>query len=73
MQSVPYGCKGLKDDNLFEGSKEKYNNFVKLIKKPMEDVRVMNTLMMPTKWDEDNADVEAKKLICTERSIYLFY
>ena len=66
------GCKGLDKEDLFDGSKEKYKDFVKLMKKPMEDVRVMKTLMVPTKWDEHNADNEQKKCVLPGESINIF-
>ena len=48
------GCKGLDKGDLFDGSKEKYKDFVK----PMEDMRVMKTLIVPTKWDKCNVNDE---------------
>ena len=66
------GCKGLDKDDLFDDSKGKYKDFVKLMKKPMEDVRVMRTLIVPTKWDENNANNEEKKRVLPNKSIQIF-
>ena len=66
------GCKGLDKDDLFDGSKEKYKDFVKLMKKPMEDVRVMKCLIVPTKWDENNAIDKEKKRVLPGDSIQIF-
>ena len=41
-------CKGLEGSDKFSGKKTTYNDFVKLIGKSFEDVRVMETLMIPT-------------------------
>ena len=43
--------KGLKDDNLFDGKRENFAKFSKLIEKEFNDVRVMKCLSVPTEWD----------------------
>ena len=55
-------CKGHEGSDKFSGKKTTYNDFVKLIGKSFEDVRVMETLMITTIWDSSNVDPEAKKL-----------
>ena len=37
-------CKGLPDDNKFDGMKEKYGDFVKLIQRDFLKTRMMETL-----------------------------
>ena len=54
-------CKGIKDDDLFDGKKEKYNDFVELIKKLFEVVRVREFLKVPVKWYKDNLDIVLKR------------
>ena len=44
------GCRGLKDEDLFDGRKENYTNFTKLIENELESVRVMECLKIPTEW-----------------------
>ena len=66
------GCKGLKDDDLFDGSKAKYNDFAKLLRKPLENVRVMETFLVPTIWDDKNVNDEAKRLVLPEMNINIF-
>ena len=48
--------KGLKEANLFTGKKIDFNQFSKLMGKSFKDVSVMETLVIPTKWDTTNAD-----------------
>ena len=43
-------CKGLKEANLFDGKKENYTNFVKLIKKEFKTMRGMKTLDITKSW-----------------------
>ena len=55
-------CKGLEGSEPFSGKKTTYNDFAKLIGKSFEDVKVMETLMIPAIWDSNNTNPEAKKL-----------
>ena len=55
-------CKGLEGSDKFLGKRITYKDFVRLIGKRFEDVRVMETLMIPTIWVSNNADSETKKL-----------
>ena len=43
------GCSGLKVD-LFDGKKENYVNFTKLLENELESVRLMECLNIPTEW-----------------------
>ena len=58
-------CRCLKGEDKFSGKKADYNNFVKLISKSFEDMRLMEALLIPTKWDTGNAD-DALKRVPTE-------
>ena len=44
------GCIGLKEGDLFDGKKQNYVNFTKLLEKELESVRLMECLSIPTKW-----------------------
>ena len=55
-------AKGLKEANLFTGEKTDFSQFSKLIGKAFRDVRVMECLLIPTKWDTTNTDTELQKL-----------
>ena len=44
------GCAGLKEGDLFDGKKENYVNFTKLLEKELESVRLMECLKIPTEW-----------------------
>lgn len=52
-------CNGLHDVDKFSVKKMEYNDFEKLIGKIFEDVRVMDTLTIPTAWDTNNVNAEA--------------
>ena len=42
------GCNRLKEKDLFDGKKENYSNFIKLLEPELESVRVMECLKIPT-------------------------
>ena len=44
------GCKGLKEKELFDGKKENYGDFVKLLEVECESIRVVECLNIPTAW-----------------------
>jgi len=44
------GCKGLKEENKFDGKRESYVNFMKLIKVGLESIKAMECLMIGTAW-----------------------
>ena len=62
MKTFLQDCKGLEDDDKFSGKKAEYNDFAKLIGKSFEDVRLMQTLLIPTIWDTANEDVGLQRL-----------
>ena len=43
--------KGLKDGNLFDGKRENFSTFSKLIEKEFHNVRIMQCLNIPTLWN----------------------
>ena len=57
---------GLDKEDKFDGKKANFDKFQKLIGKSFRDVKVMEALLIPTKWDVNNADPEAKKLVLME-------
>ena len=62
--------KGLAESNLYDGSESKYSDFVKDMEKPFNDVRVMEVLKVPTKWDNDAATVEGKRVVTETMNIF---
>ena len=57
----------MKDAGKFSGKKGNYTNFVKLIGKGFEDVRVMDTLLIPTILDTANSDPVMQRFPTEER------
>ena len=43
------GCEGLKEKDLFDGRREAYSDFAKLIEQQFNTTRVMESLIIPTK------------------------
>ena len=56
------GCKGLKENDVFDGKKQNYGNFVKLIEGELLDTRTMEALEIHTNW-RDGGDTDAAKRI----------
>ena len=46
----------------FSVKKTKYTDFAKLIGKCFEDIRVLDTLLIPTTWNTSNVNVEGQRL-----------
>ena len=63
-------CKGLKEKDLYDGTKKNWNGFVKLMRKPLNDVRVMEVLKVTTKWDEDNIDDAGKRMVVEDANLF---
>ena len=63
-------CKGLKEKNLYGGTKENWNGFVKLMRKLLNGVCAMEVLKVPTKWDHINATNVLKRL--ATKQVHLF-
>ena len=57
---------------LWMKSKGEHQYFVKLMMKLLDDTRVMETLRVPMKWDNDNADDELKNLVVADGIVNLF-
>lgn len=58
-------AKGLKEANLFTGENTDFFQFSKLMDKAFRDVRVIECLLTPSKWDTTNIDTELQKLPIT--------
>jgi len=54
--------KGLKDENLFDGKRENFAKFSKLIEKEFNNVRVMKCLSVPTTWDVGAATAAGRRI-----------
>ena len=55
-------CRGLQETDRFNGKREIYSNFVKLMEKQLQDTRLMECLMIPTTWNDTAASAEDKKI-----------
>ena len=56
------GCKGVSDKEFFNGKKQYYGTFVKLIKCDLNARRTMAALKTSTKWTAGGATGAAKRL-----------
>ena len=54
--------KRLKEANHFTRKKTDFDQFSKLMGKAFKDVRVMEILAIPTKWDDTNADAALQRI-----------
>ena len=54
--------KVLKEGNLFLGKKTDFDKFSKLMGKTFKDVRVMEIIIIPTKWDTTNTDIALQRI-----------
>ena len=52
--------KGLEKEDKFDGKKENFDKFQKLMGKSFKEFRCMEALTIPTKWDSNNAVNENK-------------
>ena len=65
------GCSGLKEGDLFDGKKENYVNFTKLLEKELESVRLMEYLKIPTEWvAEGNATARRVPILAKKIDIF---
>ena len=64
-------CKGL-TDNKFDGKKENFNDFIKLIENEFQKTRVMEALEITTEWDISASDTEDQKMPTAEGTINSF-
>ena len=63
-------CKGLKEDSLFNGKRENYSNFVKLIEKEFKNTRMMEALEISREWDDLATAVENRRLVTSTVDIF---
>ena len=52
------GCEGLEKDLRFDGKREKYDSFIKLMEKKMTQTRVMDALEVSISWDNSGVEPE---------------
>ena len=66
------GCKGVKEKDIFDGKKQNYSTFVKLIQMDLSSTRTIDALKINTKWVA-GGDIDAtKRDPLQEGEIYLF-
>ena len=56
-------CEGLPKTSRFDGRRENYKNFVKLIENDFKKIRVMGVLEIGVQWKDDAQTVEEKRLL----------
>ena len=66
------GCAGLKEGDLFDGKKENYVNFTKLLEKKFESVRLMECLKIPTEWVA-GGNTTARRVPILAKNIDIFH
>ena len=66
------GCRGLKDEDLFDGKKENYTNFTKLMENELDSVRVMECLQIPTEWVA-GGNIAARRIPVAAKKIDIFH
>jgi hypothetical protein len=60
------GCVVLKEADLFDGKKENYVNFTKLLENELKTVRLMECLKIPTEWVAEGSIVARRAPIVTK-------
>ena len=65
-------CKGLAEANRFDGRRENYKNFVKLIEKDFKKTRVMEALEIGVDWDDDSPTPEGRRLLKAGGTVDIF-
>ena len=65
------GCVGLKEKDLFDGKKQNYTNFCKLLEPELESVRLMECMTIPTEWPTTGT-AEQKRVPTEEGMIDIF-
>ena len=65
-------CRGLRENDYFDGRKENYSNFIKLMEKPMFSTRIMGALTIATEWDKSGSSVEGKRIPTKAGMVSLF-
>ena len=62
--------KGLEKEDKFDGKKENFDKFQKLMGKSFKEFRCMEALTIPTKWDSNNAVNENKRMVLVEEDLF---
>ena len=65
-------CKGLPEANKFDGKRENYKDFVKLIEKDFKRTRVMEVLEIGVDWDTGSPTTEGKRLLKPDGIVDIF-
>ena len=65
-------CKGLKDKDLFDGKRENYSNFIKLIERDLTAFRLLDNLKINTEWATTASTIEHQRIPTPEGIIDLF-
>ena len=65
-------CKGLRDKDLFDGKRENYSNFLKLIEKDLSATRLLDSLKIHTIWDAHASTLAGQKIPKTNGLIDIF-
>ena len=66
------GCKGLQKEDIFDGKKLNYSNFVKLIERDFTSTRTMEALEVSTTWNDSAGTAEAKRIPAVEGIVDIF-
>ena len=66
------GCAGLKEADLFDGKKENYVNFTKLLENELESVRLMECMNIPTEWVA-GGNIAARRVPILAKKIDIFH
>ena len=66
------GCKGVSEKDIFDGKKQNYSNFVKLIEGDLNARRTMGVLTINTMWAEGGATDATKRIPLPEGRIDMF-
>ena len=63
-------CQGLGDKDKFDGGEDKYEDFVKSMKKPFNDVRVMEVLNVAVGWDDNAVTVTGRRIVTKDVNLF---
>ena len=65
-------CRGLKEKDLFGGGRDKYTDFVKLIEREFNSMRVMEALQIATKRKIDAPTQDEKRMVAQDGIVDVF-
>ena len=60
----------MEKEDKFDGKKENFDKFQKLMGKSFKEFRCMEALTIPTKWDLNNAVNENKRMVLAEEDLF---